>query len=187
VTAVPGSSSLSFPPWARISTARMRHVEGVVGLLEDWAKALGAADEEVERWRRAALLHDAVKDAPSDDLAALADVSWGVPKLLHGPAAAVLAERAGETDPGVLDAVRYHSVGWAAWDEVGRMLYAADYLEPGRRGLPAALARLREGFVDDPAAGLRDVARLRIGHHLRKRHRLLPETVAFWNALACGD
>jgi len=187
VTAVPGASSLSFPPWARISPARTRHVEGVVGLLEEWARALGAAEEEATRWRRAAVLHDAVKDAPTDDLAALADVSWGVPKLLHGPAAAVLAARAGEADRGVLDAVRYHSVGWAAWDEVGRMLYAADCLEPGRRGLPPALARLREGFVDDPAAGIREVARLRIGHHLRKGHRLLPETVAFWNALACSD
>ena len=32
----------------------------------------------------------------------------------------------------MLDAVRYHSVGLAEWDMVGRILYCADYLEPGR-------------------------------------------------------
>ena len=32
----------------------------------------------------------------------------------------------------MLDAVRYHSVGLAGWDMVGRVLYCADYLEPGR-------------------------------------------------------
>jgi len=186
VTGLRSGRALAFPAWARISPARVRHVEGVTGLLAEWADALGVPDDERERWLRAGLLHDAVKDAAAEDLAALTDVSWGVPKLLHGPAAAVLAERDGEADRGVLDAVRYHSVGYAGWDAAGRMLYAADYLEPGRKRVPAALEALRARFPDDPAAALVELARLRIEYHLRKGHPLLPETVAFWNALACG-
>jgi HD superfamily phosphohydrolase YqeK len=148
-----------------------------------WADILDVVPKERDRWRRAALLHDALKDAPLHVQDALADVRWGPTNLLHGPAAAVLAERHGETDRGVLNAVRYHSVGFAGWDCVGRMLYLADYLEPGRAGMPPAAGEIRRRVTDDPHAALRDVTRLRIAHHLRRGHPLLPETVAFWNAL----
>ena len=117
------------------------------------------------------------------DLVALADVHWGPKSLLHGPAAAELAAQHGESDAGVLSAVRYHSVGYAGWDAVGRMLYVADYLEPNRVGMPARAAELRARVPEDPESALLEIARLRIGHHVQRAHPLLPETVAFWNAL----
>jgi HD superfamily phosphohydrolase YqeK len=95
----------------------------------------------------------------------------------------VLAQRHGESDAGVLSAVRYHSVGFASWDRVGRMLYLADYLEPGRVGLSEEVPAIRRRVTADPDRALRDVARLRIVHHLHRAHPLLPETVAFWNTL----
>ena len=52
--------------------------------------------------------------------------------MLHGPAAAARFEREGETRQGVLDAVRYHTIGYLEWDRTGRALYMADFLEPGR-------------------------------------------------------
>jgi HD superfamily phosphohydrolase YqeK len=151
--------------------------------LMEWSDALAVGSEERDRWRRAALLHDALKDAPLELQESLADVRWGAKNLLHGPAAAVLAQRHGETDAGVLSAVRYHSVGFARWDRVGRMLYLADYLEPGRVGLSEEVPEIRGRVTADPERALRDVARLRIVHHLGRAHPLLPETVAFWNAL----
>jgi predicted HD superfamily hydrolase involved in NAD metabolism len=187
VSVKPPKSGLEFPAWARISAARVRHVEGVIGLLTTWSEELGVDAPRTARWLRAALLHDAVKDAPIDELVRLADVTWGIEKLLHGPAAAVLAERDGEADPGVLAAVRYHSVGYADWDDVGHMLYLADYLEPGRRGLPEPLQAVRELVPRDPVTALREVARLRIAHQVGKAHPLLPETVAFWNGLSCDQ
>lgn len=180
-----GMPALQFPPWARITPKRVRHVEGVSLLLAGWAEEMRVGAAETERWLRAAVLHDAVKDAPAAELADLADVAWGIPKLLHGPAAAVLAARNGETDPGVLAAVRYHSVGFAGWDDAGRMLYLADYLEPGRRDLPEPLTALRELVPQDPVGALCGVARLRITYQLGKTHPILPETVAFWNGLTC--
>jgi HD superfamily phosphohydrolase YqeK len=151
--------------------------------LMEWSDALAVGSEERDRWRRAALLHDALKDAPPELQESLADVRWGSRNLLHGPAAAVLARRHGETDAGVLSAVRYHSVGFARWDRVGRMLYLADYLEPGRVGLSEEVPEIRRRVTADPDRALRDVARLRIVHHLHRAHPLLPETVAFWNTL----
>ena len=83
--------------------------------------------------------------------------------------------------------MRYHSVGYADWDTVGQMLYLADYLEPGRGFKREELARLRARVPEDPRSALRVVARERIAQALAAGCRLLPETVAFWNVLGCGD
>jgi len=184
---VPTRDILALPAWARIGDARRAHVQRVAALLSEWGGAMAVDRSEQERWRRAAALHDAVKDAPRAFLREIAPDAWGLDKLRHGPAAAELARRDGERDEGVLDAVRYHSVGYARWDRVGRMLYMADYLEPGRRHRPAEIGGLADSVAADPDGALCAVARLRVGHNVSLGHPLLPETVAFWNALACDE
>ena len=67
-------------------------------------------------------------------------------QLRHGPASAARAKAEGEVDRGVLDAVRYHSIGLAEWDMVGRALYCGDYLEPGRTSGKGARAELAGDF-----------------------------------------
>jgi 2-amino-4-hydroxy-6-hydroxymethyldihydropteridine diphosphokinase len=173
----------ALPAWAQVTAARRAHIYRVATLLDDWARALHVPPDERDRWLRAAVLHDALKDAPPDVIEALARPRLGPPALWHGPAAATRAHQDGERDAGVLDAVRYHSVGWAGWDQAGRMLYLADFLDPGRR-----LRRSdREAWIArvpaDPDAVLREVARERVERGRRKGWPLLPETAAFWNAL----
>lgn len=171
------------PPWARVTQARRAHIERVTGLLRDWAAAAGVPAAERDRWLRAGYLHDALRDAEPELLERLAPDAWGVPSLRHGPAAARMAEREGETDAGVLSAVRYHSVGYAGWDRVGRMLYLADYLDPGRefrvaeRRAPAARAGA------DPEGVLREVAAERMQWVIQSKMPLIRESVDFWNAL----
>jgi len=163
---------MSLPAWAVVSPGRRDHIARVAALLDAWADALGVDDAERRRWARAAWLHDALRDAPDLDT------------LGHGPAAADRAAADGETDAGVLAAVRYHSLGHPEWEPVGRMLYLADYLEPGRRHDVAARRALAERVPADPDAVLRAVARSRIERTLRAGWPLHPLTVAFWNALA---
>lgn len=151
--------------------------------METWAHALKVGARERRRWLRAAWLHDALKDAPRRTVRELAEGCWNAPSLWHGPAAAARAEQEGERDRGILDAVRYHSVGFDGWDAVGRMLYLADYLEPGRRHHDARKAALATRVGQDPDDVLRVVAAERIGRGIAKGWPLLPETVAFWNAL----
>ena len=171
------------PTWAHIGEKRLAHVTRVTALLESWADALEVPSGERNRWLRAAWLHDALKDAPRRMIRELARGVWEAPSLWHGPAAAERAAREGERDQGVLDAVRYHSVGYAGWDGVGRMLYLADYLEPGRRSRARLRAERASRVVDDMEGVLRIVAAERIAHGIDKGWPLLPETVAFWNAL----
>jgi HD superfamily phosphohydrolase YqeK len=174
----------AFPPWAVLTPGRRAHIERVALLLDAWAGEMQVGPGERARWLRAALLHDALKDAPDDVVAELAVPRLGPPALWHGPAAARRAEQDGERDRGVLDAVRYHSVGYAQWDAVGRMLYLADYLEPGRRFHEAEQAAQAAAVPIDPAPVLRAVAEERLVETVRKHRQLLAETVAFWNALA---
>lgn len=159
------------PDWAVVTAERRAHIERVAGLLAQWATALAVPATEAERWRRAAWLHDALRDAPA------------ATELDHGPMCADRLARDGERDQGVLDAVRYHSLGFAGWDDVGRMLYLADYLEPGRRFDASLRTALRERMPGERGAVLRETARRRIEWVLRSSWELKPETVAFWNAL----
>lgn len=163
---------MNLPPWAVVTPERRAHVERVAKLLGVWAAAMGPSPEERDRWLRAAWLHDALRDAPNAD------------PLAHGPAAADRAAADGEGDRGVLDAVRYHTIGCADWDDAGRMLYLADFLEPGRAFDPDGRRALATRVPLERDAVLREVARRRIEWVLASGWRLLPETVAFWNQLA---
>ena len=162
---------MSLPDWAQVTPARRAHIERVAALLGEWAEAMRVSRTERDRWLRAAWLHDALRDAPLGDL------------MAHGPAAAERAAREGERDRGVLDAVRYHTVGSPDWDNVGQMLYLADFLEPGRDFDPDGRRALAARVPAERDAVLREVARRRIDWVLRSGWRLLPETVAFWNQL----
>ena len=160
------------PRWAVVTAERRAHIERVAALLTLWADALRVSPAERERWLRAAWLHDALRDAPA------------ATELEHGPMCADRLARDGERDQGVLDAVRYHSLGSARWGDVGRMLYLADYLEPGRSFDADARTALRVRMPLERDAVLKDVARRRIRWVLRRGWPLVPETVEFWNALA---
>ncbi len=176
-----------FPEWARASKKRRAHIERVAGLLAHWADRMAVSPAERERWLRAAAYHDAVKDASPGLLRGLAPDGWDVDTLRHGPAAAVLAANGGEKDDGVLAAVRYHSVGFAEWDQVGQMLYLADYLEAGRKGAEEDHPALRARVPADVHAVLCEIARRRIAYQVERGRALLPETLVFWDALTCDD
>jgi HD superfamily phosphohydrolase YqeK len=148
-----------------------------------WAEAMGVPDSERHRWLKAVWLHDALRDAGDARLAELAPSTPGPPELRHGPAAAARAKAEGETDRGILDAVRYHSVGLAEWDMVGRVLYCADYLEPGRPFDQAERADLAVRFPGAAPAVLREVARRRLDHLIQSGWTLPEPTVRFWNSL----
>ena len=178
---------MGFPSWAEAGPDRRAHVERVAGLVREWAERMKIPPAERERWLRAVYLHDALRDAPAETLKRFAADRWHSPVLLHGPAAAACAAEHGENDRGVLDAVRYHSVGYAGWDRAGQILYLADYLEPGRTFREQERQEMARRVPAELSSVLQDVARERLRWIVDSGWVLLPETVDFWNALTRGS
>lgn len=177
----------TIPEWAVMTPERVAHVHRVALLISEWAAELGVPDSERNRWLRAAWLHDALRDTSEEELVRWAPSATGPVELRHGPASAARAKGEGEIDRGVLDAVRYHSVGLAEWDMVGRILYCADYLEPGRTFDQEERAELAERLPRDLTGVLREVARRRIMRMVTEGWPIPEPTYRFWNKLCARE
>jgi len=84
----------------------------------------------------AGLGHDLCRERENNELEKLTGKRHSYPVLLHGEAGALVLERHfGVSDPSVLAAVRHHISGGPGLDKVGKIVFAADYLEEGRTHL----------------------------------------------------
>lgn len=174
------------PAWACVTTRRRAHIARVASLMERWGRELELPPAELRRWLAAAWLHDALRDADPAELrqqltGTLADLPASV---LHGPAAARRLGDEGIDDGELLDAVAYHTLGYEGFHRLGRALYAADFLEPGRTFAPVLCAELRARMPGSMAAVVKEIVAARLAHLVRRGHAIRPETVGFWNALA---
>jgi 2-amino-4-hydroxy-6-hydroxymethyldihydropteridine diphosphokinase len=177
-------SGLELPDWARVSEKRRAHIARVTELLDEWARALRLPADQIRAWHDAGVLHDALRDAPEEWLRELSGHPEGyTTEMLHGPAAASRLAQDGEAREELLDAIRYHTVGSSNWGRLGRALYMADYLEPGRKFSRADRAYLASQVPHDFDATFRQVLRARLEWSLREGMRLFPEAVALWNAV----
>jgi HD superfamily phosphohydrolase YqeK len=174
---------VDLPGWAVVSPQRRAHIQRVAALLAAWAAEMGVDGREAAAWYDAARWHDALRDAPEEQLRALAPNGPYSGPMLHGPAAAARLEAEGERRAGVLAAVRYHTVGYARWDRTGRALYMADFLEPGRDWGLADRAFLTAHVPDDFEGVFRQVVRQRLEWALREGNAVYPETIELWNSV----
>lgn len=174
------------PGWAVAGPERLAHVGRVVALMQEWAAALGLSDVEAARWRAAGWLHDALRDEDPAVLRRELAPEWADAPgpILHGPAA---ARRLGdEVDAAVADAIRYHTLGHPRLDRLGRALYLADFLEPGRDFLVDRRASLRARMPAELDAVLVEVVASRLRHLVEGRRPIRGETAAFWSSLVGG-
>jgi predicted HD superfamily hydrolase involved in NAD metabolism len=118
---------------ALVRPERFAHILRVAGLAREIARNNGL---DPERAYLAALLHDAARDLPEEELLRLAppknEVERAHPLALHGRAARVLARDWGVKDEEVLEAVEGHVFGVDPQNGIGMALYVADVSEPGR-------------------------------------------------------
>jgi 2-amino-4-hydroxy-6-hydroxymethyldihydropteridine diphosphokinase len=177
-------AELELPAWSCVSEKRLAHIERVTALLDEWAQKLALPSDEARAWHDAGRLHDALRDAPEHVLRELAgDSPDYATEMLHGPADAERMRRDGERRTELLDAVRYHTIGSVNWGRLGRALYMADYLEPGRKFSRADRAYLAAQAPHDFDATFRQVVRARLEWSLREGMRLYPEAVVLWNSV----
>ena len=116
---------------------RWRHTEGVMATAISLAKLYG---EDPERAELASILHDVAKYWPVEkqksiimDNGLRGDVLLYDKELWHAPVGAWVAEHDfGIKDEGVLDAIRYHTSGRSGMSKLEKIVWLADYIEPGR-------------------------------------------------------
>lgn len=138
---------------ARLDAPRFHHTMGVVISAEELASQYGA---DPVKARAAALLHDVAKGYGRERLLkealefgiVLSDIERRAPSLIHAPLGAEVARREfGVGDPDILAAVRYHTTGRAGMSLLEKVVFLADYVEPGRTH--PGVERVREAARHD--------------------------------------
>ena len=154
-------------------------------LMGTWAEALGLSDWDRCRWRAAGLLHDALREVAPDVLRPKVPPNQSsLPgPMLHGPAVAERLRVHSVLDGELLLALAYHTVGHPSLGMLGRALYAADFLEPGRAFLPEWRAGLRARMPEELDAVTRDIVGARVSYLVDRGFDLPADTVGFWNVL----
>jgi 2-amino-4-hydroxy-6-hydroxymethyldihydropteridine diphosphokinase len=167
-----------------VSDKRRAHIARVTALLDEWALRMRLPTAEAQAWHDAGRWHDALRDASGDALRRWAGEESDLPEhVLHGPAAAGRLAAEGETRGALLDAIRWHTLGHVTWEPVGRALYLADFLEPGRGFAAAERASLAAQVPDAFEACFRRVVQWRVTWTIRDGKPLFPQTVDLWNAV----
>ena len=133
---------------------RYRHTVGVRYTSICLAMRYG---EDLTRASYAGLLHDCAKHMSNEKLLekcrkhqlSVSGVEAKNPFLLHGRVGAWLAEhRYGVTDTGILSAIEWHTTGRPEMTLLEKIVFTADYIEPGRDQAPNLDELRKLAFTD---------------------------------------
>lgn len=133
---------------------RYEHTLGVAYTAACMATLYGV---EVEKALRAGLLHDCAKCIDTDKKLSLckkynikiSDVEMRNPSLLHAKLGAKLAsEKYEEEDEDVLNAIANHTTGRPGMSTLEKIVFIADYIEPGRNKASNLFEVRRLAFTD---------------------------------------
>ncbi len=121
-----------------IDADRYHHTLGVMYTAASLAMCHG---EDIEKAQLAGLLHDCAKCIPNDKKLRMCEkygievtaIELAAPYLLHAKLGADLARRRYDVEEeDVLSAIRYHTTGRAEMTLLEKIVFIADYIEPGR-------------------------------------------------------
>jgi predicted HD superfamily hydrolase involved in NAD metabolism len=130
--------------------------EHSLGVQETAIKLANQFHADVDKACIAGLVHDCAKGFSNETLLKMA-VEYGVdinevyrfqPELLHGPVGAYVAQMEFNIDDEeILHAIRYHTTGCENMSLLDKIIYIADYIEPGRN-FPGVDALRQETYND---------------------------------------
>jgi len=112
-----------------------------INVMNEAVKLAGIYDLDKGKAAYAGLLHDCARDLEVEDALNLCkrhdikvdEVSLKQPELLHGPLGSKIASNIyGIEDETILKAIYYHTTGHADMSYLEKIVFLADYTEPGR-------------------------------------------------------
>ena len=167
------------------NSSRYEHTLGVEYTSAALAMRYGANVEEAQL---AGLLHDCAKCLTDGELLEFCDkhhipvteAERKAPFLLHGKVGGYLAEKKyGVEDRGVINAIVCHTTGKPGMTLLEKIVFIADYIEPGRKralGLP----ELRELAFRDLDAALLQILENTLEHLRNCDYNIDPHTEETW-------
>ena len=170
-----------------LSQERYLHSIGVMETAINLARKHGVSEYKAAI---AGLLHDCAKDIPEEEQLKLAlefgilldEITCFERVLLHGPVGAKLAEiKFGIKDKEILKAIEIHTTGDENMTLLDKIIYIADYIEPGR-DFPG-VEDIRDKTYEDLDEGVLMGLNSTIVYVLKKNSLLHPRTIDARNML----
>jgi len=169
----------------KIKGPRFQHTMGVVETAIMLSEKYGADKEQAEI---AAIFHDYAKLMPISELRdtiieAKEDERLLLyhPELWHGPAAAyILQNKLSIENEDILNAIRFHTTGRANMSLLEKIIYLADYIEPGRN-FPG-VEETRELAKNDLNQAVLKAISNTISFLLAKKAAIFPDTFDAYNS-----
>jgi predicted HD superfamily hydrolase involved in NAD metabolism len=170
----------------QLTDKRYIHTVGVMETAIDLANRYGCSEKQAEI---AAIFHDYAKFRPKEEMKAII-IEQNMPQdllqfhheLWHAPVGAYLVQKeVGINDIEILDAIRYHTSGRAKMSTLEKIIYLADYIEPGR-SFPGVdeVRELAKKSLDD---ALLQAVRNTISFLMSKNQPIYPDTFYTYNDL----
>ncbi|MGX7419495.1 bis(5'-nucleosyl)-tetraphosphatase (symmetrical) YqeK [Carnobacterium gallinarum] len=169
----------------QMSERRFKHVLGV----EEMAIALaGRYGGDSEAASIAALTHDYAKERDKDEMREIIRKEQFDLELLeygseiwHGPVGAYLVEKElGIEDEDILNAIRHHTVGASEMSLLEKIIYVADFVEPGR-DFPG-VAEARKLAITDLDAAVAYETKHTLSYLIEQNNKIYPLTIATYNS-----
>lgn len=170
---------------AKMSNRRFGHVLRVEETAIELAKKYGVSQEKASI---AALLHDYAKERPDDESRDIIISENMDLELLqfgnniwHGPVGAVLVRKECRVEEEeILSAIRHHTIGSPTMSPLEKIIFIADYIEPGRHfsGVEEARKLANESLEKAVPYSIRHT----LLHLLEKEQLIYPRAVEVYNA-----
>lgn len=170
----------------QLTDHRYQHTVGVMETAVALAQKYGVDEKKAEL---AAIFHDYAKFRDKEEMRSIImeqnmdeELLEYNSELWHAPVGAYLVEKeAGITDTEILDAIRYHTSGRPKMTKLEKVIYLADYIEPGRK-FPG-VEEVREIAEKDLNKALIQSIQNSIIFLMKKNKRIFPLTFYTFNDL----
>lgn len=166
---------------ARIKPKRFQHTLGVEETAVQLARIYGVNPYEASI---AALLHDNAKNLSNEELYRICqtyypqyNLTQEYSSVFHAFAGAITAKsRYSELSNDVINAICFHTTGRPNMSTLEKIIYAADYAEPGREPFPG-LELIREYLFNDLDDGIRHMLQQTVDYVKMKKKKIHPLTI----------
>ncbi|MCL6500976.1 MAG: bis(5'-nucleosyl)-tetraphosphatase (symmetrical) YqeK [Candidatus Pacearchaeota archaeon] len=170
----------------QLTDHRYQHTLGVMETAIALAKQYGVDEKKAEL---AAIFHDYAKFRPKEEMKRIIleqnmpnDLLLHNTELWHAPVGAYLVQtEVGINDEDILNAIRYHTSGRSDMTLLEKIIYIADYIEPGR--IFPGVEEVRELAKHDLDEALIQALKNTIQFLLKKNQPIYPTTIDTYNAL----